>query len=267
MKITLRLALLLFCLTPLLLSAQYRDVRLMDQMRQQVNQKDAPQLLTTKGTETDVSQLNTDEKVEYLEKAMRPIVAERYLDIANKPYYYAEFRDGVLADAVNNGFPLRNLNYNAFEKRFEYQYGENHVSFEPQYFPRVQFSHPDGSTTLFVRGLLKDFPGDYVAVEYNGLKVKAATHFFVKRVKNEGFSAGKNVAHYRFVRDEANYVLLNGVWVPASRKPKAFAKLFGRHGPAVLTFIKEEGLKLGRAEDLRRATAYAESLKFPQSGE
>ncbi|MEM1359184.1 MAG: hypothetical protein AAGF89_13335 [Bacteroidota bacterium] len=257
---TFRFIILLFLL-PLFcpsLLGQYLEVRLMDQLRQKVNEKDSPDRPLLASTKGEFKILNDDEKVDYLYESLRAIALERYDDFFGEPYLLKEFQNAVLRDASGNNYALPNINYNAFTGRMEFKKEEAWVEILPVYFPRVEFA-TEAANSLLVYGVLPDYPDKYAIIIYKGKKVTAAIQPKVTVVENQGFSAGKHVASKKFSTSPLLYLYVDEKWRPTTYKPKAIAKALGSE-TEIKAFIKENKLNPKNHADLIRILEFAETL-------
>ena len=76
----------LFLLFSSSLFAQYSNISLLDQLRLEMEEQDNSGTFLMAGNTADVSQLTEVDKIDFLQKAIVSLVAERYISYAGDPY-------------------------------------------------------------------------------------------------------------------------------------------------------------------------------------
>lgn len=254
------LLLAFFCLNSATVLAQFADSRLLDQRIRMINNREAPDAPLTSDLKGEFVALNDDEKANYLQSSLREIAVARYDKYAGDPYLYKEFKNAIMFDGVGHRFVMENINYNAYSGRLEYKQGENHVSFQPAYFPKVEFEIEAGNLQSLVLGLLPDFPGQFSMLIYKGEKFSMAMHRKIRIMENKGFTTGKkHIADKQFFPDDSYHLYFTDGWQVVSPKPKALGKALGWE-IEIKSFIKENKLNPKDQADLVRILEFAESL-------
>ncbi len=248
----------LFLLFSLSLSAQYSNISLLDQLRLEIEERDASGDKLLAGNMADVSQVEGVDKVEFLQKAIVSLAIERYSTYSGDPYAYKAFGAATLRDLSNEPYPLGSVNYNAYSGRIEYKKGEDWIEFRPDYFPRVDFGGVGEVARSMVYGLLPDYPAHYSELLFKGNRVRAASHRKVHVFENKTYAASPIAA--RFAPKDYLYLYVDDQWVASSYKAKTLARDLG-YPNEITGFIKSEKLDTRKPADLKKILTYADRLK------
>lgn len=249
---------ILFTSTQLL--SQYTMVRVMDQWKQKISMKDTSfdplmaDAAATISTETDAG------RIEYLNQSIRPIEVDRYLEVFGSPYLNKKFSQAQLMDAGNQRVPLGPVNYNAYSARIEFQQGDSHFQFLPNYFPRMMLTNENGVEEMLVYGLIPGLERKYSTLLFNGDLLKVALHLEVGRAENEGFSkVTGNSQKERFIPVKSLYLWHQGRWVRSGLKVKTIAKELGLE-KEIKAFVKKNKIDLKDNGELLELMSYVNGL-------
>lgn len=241
------------------LNAQYLTVRLMDQWKQTITQKELAFDPLTAKSAAEISTITDEGKLEYLNQSIRPIEIERYEGTAGTPFLHKNFTKGELFDASGQRIPLAPLNYNAYSGRIEFRENESWFQFLPNYFPKVSLTNDNGQAETLILGLLPGYLQYYSTLIYSGKKFKAARHLEVNVLQNEGFSGGKHADDKRFMPVATLYIFSEGKWKRSGYSTRQLAIDLGNE-TKLKAYLKAEKPDLKNDAELVRLLQYLEAL-------
>jgi hypothetical protein len=175
----------------------------------------------------------------------RPFIEVKYTDIEGSPYLNDEWSVGFAKAKHNNKmYELKRVRYDIYKDELEYDVAGKYFRLSDQI---TEFSCGEGT---FRNGFpnIESLTGrQFYQVLYDG-HIKLLKRISIRIATEKVYSSASETK--RFLKDEALYILKNGLLNRLKKDKKAIVELLADKQPTIETFIKLHKLKTTNEKDM-----------------
>lgn len=224
--------------------------------------------------------LNTYAQINVLVNVSEPVDESRYKDIKRHPYLFDEFVDGWLVDTKTRKPLLAKVNYNGYEKEFEFEAKGKKYLLDGNYYvkaslkngplnPAYQEKMMSGDSTFFLKAINpNDNTGFYISLLLSD-EINIIKSFEVNIVENEVQDVGRTITRKYFAPKFFYFAVKQGQMEQFKLNKKGVLEVFSNKknmeafskSKKVEDFIKSNKLKVNSDAELKQVISFYQSIR------
>ena len=186
-----------------------------------------------------------------------------YKDIKGSPYYFKEWKQGVVKSkaAISGEEETFLLNFNGYTKSFEIRKDANFIALDEKYYKEVNVKNEAGEIITFKTGLHPIYKKRFMRLVHTGEGYYIIQEFKVSLSTKEKEIYAETEIVKTFI-SKLNYVVIrDGIAKPIKLKKKELLKLFKDKEAVLKDYIKTKRPKLDKEKELMDFFRYYDSLQ------
>lgn len=184
------------------------------------------------------------------------IEADRYENIEHSPYLFNEWVHGDIKPRSDKEAAIEKvlLNYNGYTKRFEARKDKHFIELDESAYSTITIP---SKAMVFKTEIHPKLPNRFMRIVYEGKSFTVVQDFVISLQKREKKVYAKVNIISEFIKRPTYYIIKNNQATILKPKKKAILELLDNN-KQVATYIKKEGLKMKREQDLVQVLRYYE---------